>query len=255
MLQFCDISFQYEHQPDDLFAHFNLTISANKITTILGPNGCGKTSLLHLAYGWLRPKNGMVLLNSVVLNNYSHANLGKTIGIVAQNEKIPFHLSVWDYVLIGRTPYHSPLSQPGKNDIQIAETDMLKYKTKLLQDLSGGEQQLAFIARAITQQPSVLLCDEITNHLDLKNTAAILRLLQGLKEQGVTIILSLHDPQLASIISDEIVLFFPDRTFIQGSTQDILTPDHLSAAFQTELSASHQNGQVVIDWKTMLSRK
>lgn len=258
MIQYKDVSFRYDEKTNYLFHQLNLTFTEKKITSILGSNGCGKTTLLHLAYGWLQPQHGEIFVNNEPIKKYSHTNLGKTISIVSQNEKIPFHLSVWDYVLIGRTPYHTPFTQPDFNDYQIAEsslatTGMLKYKDHSLQELSGGEQQLVFIARAITQQPAVLLCDEITNHLDLHNTTRILQLLQRLKDDGVTIMLSLHDPQLASVISDEIVLFFPDHTFVQGNPQNILTPSHLSAAFQTELPAFQQNGQIIIDWKTILA--
>ena len=203
LLAFQDIAFRYQPHNGPVLRQLALEIQPGTITAILGPNGVGKTTLLHLTLGWLKPEAGQVRLAGKPLGSYSRHELGQWMALVPQSEHMPFDYSVIEYVLLGRAPYLKPLEMPGERDRLIArqaveQVGLSGLEKRAITRLSGGERQLVLLARALAQQPRLLLLDEPTSHLDLSNKSRLLGLLQQLVAQGVTIMLTTHEPDVAA---------------------------------------------------------
>jgi iron complex transport system ATP-binding protein len=231
--------FGYDGPGRAVLRDLSLEVPAGAVTAILGPNGSGKTTLLRLLLGVLRPHSGSVWLAGRPLEATPRRERSRLIGLVPQDEHIPFDFSVLEYVLLGRAPYLDPLAMPGEADRQAAlkaleTTGLTSFRDRALPTLSGGERQLATMARALAQQPQVLLLDEPTAHLDLSNQGRLLEILQGLVVGGVGLVLTTHDPNLAARLcrgGDGVVLMREGQILAQGEVEAMLTEDKLSATY------------------------
>ncbi|MGD2205210.1 MAG: ABC transporter ATP-binding protein [Anaerolineae bacterium] len=231
-----DLSFRYDGSARPVLQNISLDVPAHTITAILGPNGSGKTTLLRLLLGFLRADKGTILLAGKPQATYSRQERSQLIGLVPQDEHIPFDFSVLEYILLGRAPYLAPLEMPKEEDRQIAlmalhMTGFAHLKDRALPNLSGGERQLALIARALAQRPSILLMDEPTAHLDLSNQGRILAIMRHLVSQGVTLVLTTHDPNIASTVASSAILMRHGQILDAGPTESVLTEEKLSATY------------------------
>lgn len=230
------LSFRYNGSPQPVLHDLSLHFPAQAITAILGPNGSGKTTLLRLLLGVLHPQSGHILVANRPQYDYPRREISQLLGLVPQDEHIPFDFTVLEYVLLGRAPYLGPLAAPGEADIEIAQAALRKCGLQHLQDrplpnLSGGERQLATVARALAQKPCILLLDEPTAHLDLGNKGRLLQIMRDLLAEGVTLILTTHDPNLASAVASRTVLMQQGQVLDSGPTRDMLTAEKLSATY------------------------
>jgi iron complex transport system ATP-binding protein len=230
------LSFSYDGPGRAVLHDLSLEVPAGAVTAILGPNGSGKTTLLRLLLGVLRPAAGAIQLAGRPQQDYSRRERSQLVGLVPQDEHIPFDFSVLEYVLLGRAPYLGPLQMPGKFDRQVALAALHMVGLDPLRDrnlpsLSGGERQLATLARALAQQPQILLLDEPTAHLDLSNQGRLLALLRKLAAQGKTLVLTTHDPNLAASVASLIVLMRDGRVLSAGRPEATLTAEELSATY------------------------
>jgi len=230
---------------------FSLDIVPASITAVLGPNGAGKTTLLNTVLGFLKPQSGAVLLDGVDISQYSRSQLSRMIGLVPQAEHIPFNFTILEYILLGRTPYMGIFSMPGEKDYQVAESvlnllHIAHIKHRPITELSGGEQQLVLLARALAQQPKILLLDEPTTHLDLGNTVVILNALKDLARRKVTVIFTTHDPQAAIYCADQVVLMKQGHVLSAGRLQKILTSAQLSRLYGVQISVQQVAGHPVV---------
>lgn len=221
----------------------NLSVSVPResITAVLGPNGVGKTTLLNLVLGWLQPGSGTISLFGRRVIKISRREMGQLVSLVPQDEHIPFEYTLLDFVLLGRAPHLSPLQAPRMSDLMVAgdalETVGLSHlANQSVGEISGGEKQLAMVARAIAQQPRILLMDEPTAHLDLKNKRRTVDLIHRLRERGVTVLLTTHDPEFASVVADRMILLEGGRLLANGPVDVVMTEDHLSRVFAMPLS-------------------
>ena len=206
-------------------------VDRGEIFSILGPNGSGKTTLLKCLNGILEPerknKKGKILINGKDITELSAREIAREIAYVPQIHKPVFPYSVLDVVVMGRNPYLSPLSHPKKNDFSIAVENLKRVqavhlKDKLYTELSGGEMQLVLIARALSQEPDILILDEPTAHLDFRNQITILRIISGLsRDRHLTIVMSMHDPNYAMLYSTRVMYL------VNGETAGIDTPEKL----------------------------
>ena len=235
-LSVSDLSFSYNGAKGTVLHNLSLEIPGGAITAILGPNGSGKTTLLRLLLGVLRPQQGSIRVAGRLQKQYSRRELGQIMGLVPQEEHIPFDFSVLEYVLLGRAPYLGPLEMPGESDRAVALQALLTAGLAHLQhrpvpNLSGGERQLATLARALAQQPRVLLLDEPTAHLDLGNKGRLLTILRDLARAGVTLVLTTHDPNAAAMVAGFVVLMRQGQVLDAGPTASMLTSEKLSATY------------------------
>jgi len=190
----------------------NLNLKKGSVTTLVGPNGCGKTTLLKIINGLLKPDGGVVFIEGKDVSIINPKDLAKTIGYVSQIHTTSFPFSVLDIVLTGRMPYISTFSMPGEDDLEIAIQSLTKVGIGHLShrpytQISGGERQLAMIARALVQEPRFLILDEPTSYLDFKNQVVVLKMVTDLARKGdFTVVMTLHGPNHALIFSDEVVL-------------------------------------------------
>jgi iron complex transport system ATP-binding protein len=252
LLAFQDVSFSYDRRQEALSQLF-LEVPTGSVMAVLGPNGAGKTTLLHLLLGWLKPSSGQVRLAGRPLEEFSRRELGRWMALVPQSEQISFEYSVLDYTLFGRTPYLNSFEMPSETDRNIAravieQVGLGDLSTRPVNCLSGGERQLVLVARALAQQPRILLMDEPTTHLDLSNKSRLLHLIRQLNQQGVTVLMTTHEPEAASAIASDIVLMRRGQVLRSGSTAEIFTGENLSLAYGLEVQVQSLDGRRVVIW-------
>ncbi len=206
----------------------NFKVENKEFVGIIGPNGSGKTTLLRAITRVLKPKKGAILFEGKDVSRMRHKELAREIAVVSQSSETGF-MSVEEFVLLGRTPYYERFQfLETKDDLAIALrcmklTDTFRLKDRFMQELSGGERQLALIARALTQEPKLLLLDEPTSHLDIAHQVGILDLIKRLnKELGFTVAMVLHDLNLASEYCQRLVLLDQGRIHKIGPPEQIL---------------------------------
>lgn len=253
LLAFRGVRFGYGVNGKSVFQELTLDIAAGTVTAILGPNGAGKTTLLHLALGWLKPHSGQITLRERPLADYGRGELGRQIGLVPQSEHNPFEYSLLEYVLHGRAPYLKPLEMPGPEDVRIAQAALARvglagWEGRSVARLSGGERQLVLIARALTQQPRLLLLDEPTSHLDLGNKTRLLALLRELVAQDVTIVLTTHEPEVAVGLATHLVLMRGGQVLEAGPLPSTFSSERLSATYGVPVEVAQVNGRQVVLW-------
>ncbi len=253
ILRFSEVSFSYPQEQRLVLPGFSLDIPEGSITAVLGPNGAGKTTMLYLALGWLKPQAGSVQLNERYLKDYSRRELGQWIGLVPQTEHIAFDFSLVEYVLLGRAPYLNALEMPGEEDLRIAmqaldRVGLGNLKQRSVLNLSGGERQLLLTARALAQQPHILLMDEPSSHLDLGNKVRLMNLIRELSEQKVSILLTTHEPELASAIATHLVLMRDGKIQDTGLIKDVMTSAKLSDLYGVPINVRDFDGRKVVLW-------
>jgi iron complex transport system ATP-binding protein len=207
----------------------SVSIAPGSLTGLLGPNGCGKTTLLKLLSGVLKPDLGSVRLGEREVRLLSARAIAQQIAVVPQETHPAFDFTVLEMVLMGRHPHLGAFQLEGPGDLAIAReamtaTGTVHLASRAYMTLSGGEKQRVVIASALAQQPQVLLLDEPTASLDLAYQLEIASLLKQLnQERGVTMVLATHDLNLAASLCDTLVLVRDGRVLMQGPTSTVLT--------------------------------
>lgn len=250
-ISLANVAFHYAGTTHRLFEGLSLEIPPGTPTAVLGPNGSGKTTLLHLILGIIAPTKGVVCLARRPREQYSRRDLGKLIGLVSQNEYIPFNFTVLDYVLLGRAPHLQLLQTPGADDVTVAhqvlaETGLTHLKDRSIQSLSGGERQLVMIARALAQRPRILLLDEPTSHLDLGNKGLVLKIIARQAAKGVTTAFTTHEPDLAAAVAAYVVLMRAGTVLAAGPMDEILTAANLTATYGVPVEVAEVAGRKII---------
>jgi len=253
ILRFEHVTYRYAEAAQNALEDLSLEIPRGQVTAILGPNGAGKTTLLRLAYGRYAPTSGQVLLEGRPLSAYSRQELGRRMALVPQREANPFAYSLLEYVLLGRAPYLSPLEMPTAEDIRIAQQALATVGLETMAQrsllaLSGGEHQLVLMARALAQQPRLLLLDEPTSHLDLANKKRLIECLRGLLHQGVSILMTSHEPEVVAALAQHIVLMSRGRVVAAGPLEAIWQAETLSAVYGVALRVQRIDGQYHVFW-------
>jgi iron complex transport system ATP-binding protein len=238
------ISFSYHQPSQDAFGLYDITFAVEKgeFFSILGPNGSGKTTLLRIIDRILLPSSGTVRIFDKDYRTLTRKEIARRIGVVPQEHPIIFPYTVREVVTMGRTPHLRGLGFENTHDQQIVNeamelTDIVHFAEKPITQLSGGERQRVFIARALAQEPDILLLDEPNAHLDITHQLDILHLTRSLSSQrGLTVVAVFHDLNLAALFSNRILLLAKGAAAALGTPRDVLTQNHLSTVFRTKVT-------------------
>ncbi|MBT3182096.1 MAG: ABC transporter ATP-binding protein [Deltaproteobacteria bacterium] len=211
------------------------------IVGILGPNGAGKSTLINLLSGTNAPDAGSILIDGDDLKSIPYRTLAKRVAVVPQMSSSPFAFTSLEIVLMGRTPYISPYGFESKDDIDIAidamkKTDCYEFASRNIDELSGGERQRVLLARALAQNPRILMLDEPTTFLDIKHISALKNTLLKLNHDGgLTIICALHDLNIASSICDHIILLKDGSIEAAGTPDEVISRPIIERVFDTSV--------------------
>ncbi|MUZ62019.1 ATP-binding cassette domain-containing protein [Agrobacterium vitis] len=241
-----------------MIKNIDFTLTAGERLAILGPNGAGKTTLLRCLYRAVRPGEGRVLLDGQDVWTIDPRTVARRIAVVVQEMPADFPFTVEDIVMMGRIPWQKRAwkrSQSTGDDKARAlhAMDHLHVTDLARRDfatLSGGEKQRVLVARALAQDPQLLILDEPSNHLDIRNQLEILDLLRGL---GITIVTTLHDINLAAGFATRAIILKDGQMIAEGCPRDVLTADHLSAAFTVQTHVHSPDGGATRNFSFALS--
>jgi len=215
----------------------SLRVERGEIMALLGPNGSGKSTLIRALSGVI-PATGSLCLAGRTLSGLDPASRARLVAVVPQMASLPPAFTVLETVLLGRTPYLNFLGQLSAKDHEIARSalakvDALAFAERRVGELSGGEQQRVLLARALAQSTPVLLLDEPTTHLDLQHQIGLLDLVHRLaRQENLTVLIALHDLNLAARYADSVALIVDGELKAQGSPAEVLRPDLLSSVYQ-----------------------
>jgi iron complex transport system ATP-binding protein len=233
------VSFAYAGRP--AIRDVTLTVAEGEMLAIAGANGSGKSTLLGLLSGLRRPSAGSVRLAGRNLREYDRRELARAIAVVPQETAIAFSYRVAEMVLIGRTPHLRGIGLEGAHDVAAAEramarTGVLDLADRPLAELSGGERQRVIVARALAQEPRVLLLDEPTTFLDLRHAIEILDLVVDLnRRERLTVVAVLHDLTVAAMYFPRLVFLRAGRLAVDGAPAEVVTESIIREVFDADV--------------------
>jgi len=231
----------------------SVSFESGKIHGIIGPNGSGKSTLLkNICRVWV-PQSGSILINGKDYKDIPRKELSTLVTLVPQNTSIGFPMTVFDIVSMGRHPHQGRFEGVRPKDREIIERALLQTNISALKDrnineLSGGEGQLAIIARAIATEASVILLDEPTSELDVRHTLEIVNLLYEFKEQGKTILVTIHDLNLARRMCDTITILSHGKLYFSGAPDEAFSEDIIRQVFQVNVREYRHNDTTFLDF-------
>jgi iron complex transport system ATP-binding protein len=258
MLELLDLHFHYPHKPaHEIIRGVSLQVGEGEIVALLGPNGSGKSTLLQLAAGWLRPTGGEVRYAGRSMAGLTRREIARFIACFAQSAEIRFPLTALEYVLTGRYAHVHALGFDSARDIEIArdalhETDTFQFADRPIGELSMGERQRVSIARAIAQEPRLLLLDEPTANADLAHQVSMLRLIRELAgRRGIAAVIVTHDLNLAAESADRVLLLKSGQLLAGGSPVEVMTSPLLSDLFDLPLIIDRhpRSGNPRVSWE------
>ena len=235
MMDVHSISFRY--QKDWILRDISFQVGKGEFIGVIGPNGSGKTTLLKILYRLLSPQQGEVLFELVPLKRMSRTDIAKRIAVVAQETYPLFPFRVVEIVLMGRSPYLGYLMFESERDLEIAKkvmewTEILNFSERPIDELSGGERKRVFIARALAQEPEMILLDEPTANLDIHHQIEFLDLILSLnREKGLTIVMATHDMNIAAEFCDRLILLRQGTIYKMGSPKEVITEENIERVY------------------------
>jgi len=223
-----------------ILKNINLSFDTNQVLLLLGANGIGKTTLFKMFFGEADIVSGELLIDGKKIYQYKQKDLAKIIAYVPQAKNTQYDFSVKDVLLMGRACYIKSFSNPKYHDNEVVERiiQMLEIEglsRRKYNELSGGQQQMVLVARALVQEPQFLLLDEPASNLDYKNQRQLVDTVTKLKKNEVGVLMSMHNPELALSICEKAIVINPDRSVKMGSIKEIMDEKTLSELYGTEM--------------------
>ena len=234
------ISFSYRTQV--VLQDITLEIPRQSLLALIGPNGGGKTTLLRVMSKALKPQHGTVSLDGRPLESHSARGLAQKLAVISSEQHFEFPFSVTDVVAMGRFPHLNRLERMSDRDWKIVheameKTSVLDFRNRSISQLSSGEKQRVLIARAIAQQPSILMLDEPNAHLDINHQIAVFNLLQTLNRQHqMTVIVVLHDLSAAAAFCETMVLLHRGQVVHTGTPREVITAELIQQTYGAEVT-------------------
>lgn len=243
IIEVYDVSYRYTDHSLVLNG-INFDVRQGEILGIVGPNGSGKSTLLKLLSGVLKLVKGRILLSGRQISRLNHKSIAKIVAVVPQNMVITFPFTAQEIVMMGRSPHLGMLQMERKKDFNIVEqamryTNSLEFANRKIDELSGGERQRVIIARALAQEPRIILLDEPTAHLDLKYQIEIFDLIKRFNmENLMTVVVVSHDLNLAGEYCDRLILLKEGKIYKIGNPKEVITEEDIKEVYDTEVLIS-----------------
>jgi len=239
MIEVNSVSFRYHEEW--VLQGVSFRVERGEFVGVIGPNGSGKTTLLKILYHLLAPQEGEILFELISMKKMDRRDIAKRIAVVAQETQLLFPFSALETVLMGRSPYLGHLMFESEKDLEVARkamewTRILPFSERPMDELSGGERKRVFIARALAQEPEVILLDEPTANLDIHHQTDFLDLILTLnRERGLTIVMASHDINTASEFCDRLILLQGGRIYQMGTPKEVVTKENIESVYGCEV--------------------
>lgn len=238
----------YSYNSYPVLRDVDLQLESGEVLGIVGPNGSGKSTLIKCLDRILKPQEGSIFLDGKELAEMKVNDLAKKMGYVPQGENSKFPVTVFDAVLMGRKPYLN--WKPSSQDLEkVSEIiSLLKLDDLAMREIgaiSGGERQKVIIARALAQEPDIILFDEPTSSLDLRHQLEVLNLIREQARNEITSIIAIHDLNMAARYCDKFVMLKEGMTYVAGGPE-VLTPENIEAVYRVKVNSIENSGEVVI---------
>jgi iron complex transport system ATP-binding protein len=245
MLDCIDLSFQYRDKI--VFAHISFQALKGRFCAILGRNGSGKTTLIHCLNRILNPVSGRILVQGRDMAFFGRNDIARTISLLPQEQIDIFPYRVLDVVVMGRAPFLKMAARPDEKDYAKAEEALRQLNAQALSHrnfnrISGGERQIVLLARCLTQAAPIMLLDEPTNHLDFNHQYHLLSSIRRLcREKGISVVAAMHDPNLAAMFADDVIMIKDGRVMAKGMKEEIMTEENISALYDMDIQKFRHN--------------
>jgi iron complex transport system ATP-binding protein len=229
------ISLSYNHVP--VVKDLSFQLRSGELVGLIGPNGCGKTSIIKALSRILPPRSGRIILDGQDLTRFSHIDLARAVGVVPQNPALPSTFTVTEIVLLGRNPHLGWLGSESARDLAMVReamevTGLAGFAERKIGELSGGERQRVTVARVLAQEPRVILMDEPTANLDINHQITILDLMTSLcAEKKLVVLIALHDLNLAAQYCDRLLLLKEGQLYAEGTPREVITGSNIRAVY------------------------
>jgi len=241
-LQIDNLSFSYKNKY--VLEDISINLNQGDVLSLLGPNGSGKTTLLNCIIRFLPNYKGNIYVNGDDTKKITQRKLALIIAYVPQISAVTFDFTVREFVVMGRCPHVGIFEQPKGVDYEIVDEKLTilgiyNLLNQGIDELSGGERQLVYIARALVQEPKIILLDEPTSALDYGNSIKILKMIKKLSLSGYTIVLTCHNPEYPFLLGGKTAAIFENKKFMYGNTVDILKSELLSELYGISISIKY----------------
>lgn len=252
MLSVENIRFRHGRGSKDVLKGVSFAAPEGGMAAILGPNGSGKTTLFKCIAGLWQPRQGAIRHGGRDMARLSYTQRARLVAVVPQEHDPPFPYTVADMVLMGRASHVSMFAAPSAGDIEAAEAAIDRVgigslRARPYTKISGGERQLVLIARALAQETPLLLLDEPTSHIDFRNQIMVLgKVREIVRQKGLTVLMTLHDPNLAMQFSDHVVMIAEGAVLAQGPPAEVLTAENLKRMYFLDVAVIRHNGTHII---------
>lgn len=237
-------------EKNNILKGINIEVDNKEVVGIIGPNGSGKSTFLKCIYRVLKPSDGAILLDKVDIKDMTVKESSKRLAVLSQHNNYNFDFTVKDIVLMGRSPHKKFMERDNKEDYDIVndalkKVEMLEFKDRSFQSLSGGEQQRVILARALAQQPQCLILDEPTNHLDIKYQLQLMRIVKNL---NIEVIAAIHDLNIAAMYCDKIYVLKDGEIIKYGNPKEVLTQKLIKEVYEVDAEVILNNERVYISY-------
>ena len=243
-----DVEFSYGSAP--ILKSICLELASSEMLGVVGPNGAGKSTLIRCIDRILKPQRGTILLDGQDIKKMHLMQLAKKIGYIPQSTAQVFPATVFDTVLMGRRPHIGWRSNEKDTEMvleMLKKLNIEEFAMRDINELSGGQQQKVFIARALTQEPEILLLDEPTSNLDIRCQLEVMDIIKNIvTEKQISAIMAIHDLNLASRYADMTLMMNSGKIFSAGNPASVFTPENIEHVYGVEVKVSNQEGRPYI---------